>query len=294
MKRALRSMLYIPGNNPGMIQHAPIFGADSVLLDLEDAVALSEKDAARRLVTRLMGVLDFGDVVVTVRLNGADTPFFEEDLAAVVPCRPDAVRLPKCSSPQDVVAADEKMGEIERACGFPARTVKLHAMLETALGIAQAREIASCCPRVTALTLGGQDLTADLGVAKTREGWELFVPRSQVALAARSCGIDAFDTVWADVNDHEGLLEETKKVVGLGFTGKAAIHPGQIPWIHKAFVPPEKEIAKALRIVEAAEAAEKEGRGVVAVDGKMVDAPVVKRARHTLDMARLAEGGVSR
>jgi citrate lyase subunit beta/citryl-CoA lyase len=281
-------MLYIPGNNPGMIQHAPVFGADSVLLDLEDAVALSEKDAARRLTARLMEVLDFGEVIVTVRVNGADTPFFERDLEEIVPRRPAAIRLPKCSSPEDLTRADELMARIEERAGLLPGTVKIHAMLETARGVARAGEIAAASPRVTALTLGGQDLTADLGVAKTREGWELFVARSQVALAAHSAGLEVFDTVWADVNDNEGLLEETKKVIGLGFTGKAAIHPGQIPWIHRAFVPEDWEIAKAVRIVAAAEAAEAEGRGVVAVDGKMVDAPVVTRARHLVELARRA------
>jgi len=288
-----RSMLYIPGNNPGMIQHAPVFGADSVLLDLEDAVALAEKDAARRLTARLMEVLDFGDVIVTVRVNGADTPFFERDLEEIVPLAPSAVRLPKCSSPEDLIRADERMARIEERSGLPPRTVKLHAMLETARGVARAEEIASACPRVTALTLGGQDLTADLGVAKTREGWELFAARSRVALAAHAAGLEVFDTVWADVNDNEGLLEETRRVIGLGFTGKAAIHPGQIPWIHRAFVPEDREIGRAARIVAAAEAAEAEGRGVVALDGKMVDAPVVARARHVLDLARRAGKEVS-
>lgn len=288
MVKAQRSCLYIPGNNPGMIQHAPIFGADSVLLDLEDAVAVSEKDAACRLVSGFISTLDFGDVMVTVRVNGADTEFFQDDLRAIVPCGPDAVRIPKCSSPDDVLMADEAIGLIEEGTGMDRGTVKIHAMLETAVGVQNASSIANCCERVTALTLGGQDLTADMGVRKTREGWELFAARTQVALAAHAAGIDCFDTVWADVNDNDGLLEETRKVVGLGFTGKAAIHPGQVKWIHKAFVPEEKEIRKAIKVVRAAEAAEREGKGVVAVDGKMVDAPVVKRARHILDMARLS------
>jgi citrate lyase subunit beta/citryl-CoA lyase len=288
-KAVVRSMLYIPGNNPGMIQQASVFGADSILLDLEDAVALSEKDAARHLVCGFLRTLDFGDMLVTVRVNGADTPFFAEDLRRVVPCRPDAIRLPKCSSPEDVRAAEALLAEIEAQHGMEPGTVKIHAMLETARGIAEAGAVATCSPRVTALTLGGQDLTADMGVEKTREGDELFVARSLVALAARAAGIDAFDTIWADVNDNEGLLEETRRVVGLGFTGKAAIHPGQISWIHRAFVPDAKKVAAAERIAHAAAAAEREGRGVVSVDGRMVDAPVVRRARHTLDMARLAE-----
>ncbi|MCX7827761.1 MAG: CoA ester lyase [Thermanaerothrix sp.] len=290
--RPVRSMLYVPGNSPGMLQHCARFGADSVLLDLEDAVALSEKDAARDLVVEFLRALDFGDLVVTVRVNGADTEFFEEDLRAVLPLSPHAVRLPKCSGPEDVLLADRLMGAIEEEHGLEVGTVKIHAMLETAEGVLRAREIGMSCPRVTALTLGGQDLTADMGVTKSKEGWELFVARSHVAMAARSLGIEAFDTVYADVEDHEGLLEETRRVVGLGFTGKAAIHPSQIEWIHRAFVPEEEEVRRAERIVEAARAAEAEGKGVVSVGGRMVDAPVVRRAMNTLRLWEMREGSI--
>ncbi len=286
MAKLTRSMIYIPGNNPGMIQNCPAFGADSVLLDLEDAVALAEKDAARELVCNFLRFMDFGDMVVTVRINAADTPYFETDLAAVVPCKPDAIRIPKCQSAEDVLRADKIMTEVEKAEGIPVGTVKIHAMIETAKGIEQAFQVATASPRVTALTLGGQDLTADLGVRKTKEGDELFYGRTRVITAAKAAGIGAFDTVWADVNDNEGLLEETRRMVGLGFTGKAAIHPGQIDWIHKGFAPDEKELVKARRIVAAAEEAEREGKGVVAVDGKMVDAPVVKRAHHLIELAK--------
>jgi citrate lyase subunit beta/citryl-CoA lyase len=160
-------------------------------------------------------------------------------------------------------------------------------MIETAVGVENAYLIASACPRVGALTLGGQDLTADMGVQKTKEGWELFYARSRVAVAARAAGVDVYDTVWADISDKEGLLKECKLIVGLGFTGKAAIHPDQIETIHQAFMPDEKELKKALRVVEAAENAKKEGKGVISVDGKMVDAPVVARARHLLELADL-------
>lgn len=276
-----------------MIQHSPVYGADSVLLDLEDAVAITEKDAARRLVAYFLKVLDYGSMEVTVRVNGADTEFFQDDLEEIVPCKPDAIRLPKCSSPSDVKRADELVTQIEKRCGIPVGSVKIHAMLETALGLENAFAIATSSPRVAALTLGGQDLTADMGVSKTREGDELFYARSRVAIAARAAGIACFDTVFADVNDNQGLFEETKKIVALGFTGKAAIHPGQIEWIHRAFAPDPKEVEKARVVVAAAEEAERMGKGVVAVEGKMVDAPVVKRAKHLLELAALygIEGG---
>ena len=171
--RPMRSMLYIPANSPGMLQHAPIFGCDSILIDLEDAIAYTEKDSARVMASWFLREFDFKDLFVTVRINGADTEFFEKDIETIIPCRPHAVRLPKCNSEADVLLADEKIGEAEEKCGMARGTVQLHAMVETALGLENAFRIASACPRVTALTLGGQDFTADMGIQKTRGGREL-------------------------------------------------------------------------------------------------------------------------
>ncbi len=294
--RTMRSMLYIPGNSPGMIQNAAVFGADMVMIDLEDAVALSEKDAARDIAAGFLRDYDFGDLPVVVRINGADTPHFEADLEAIVPLKPFAVRLPKCQSPADVTTVDARMGEIEGRFALPVGAVPIHAMLESALGIENAYAIATASSRVKALTLGGQDLTADLGIQKTRDGWEFFYARSRVVMAAKAAGIDAFDTVWTDFNDPEGLFRETRQIVELGFTGKAAIHPSQVEIIHRAFRPDAKEVRKAERIVAAALEAERQGRGVVAVDGKMVDGPIIARARHLIDLAGLygMEGGEAR
>lgn len=291
--RGMRSMLYIPGNAPGMIQNAAVFGADMVMIDLEDAVALSEKDAARDLTAGFLRHYDFGDLPVVVRINGADTSFFEEDLEAIVPLKPFAIRLPKCQDPSDVLLADSRMTEIEKRHGMSGGLVPIHAMLESARGIENAYAIATASSRVTALTLGGQDLTADMGIQKTRDGWELFYARSRVVMAAKAAGIAAFDTVWTDFNDPEGLFREARQIVELGFTGKAAIHPSQVEVIHRAFRPDAKEVRKAERIVAAAAEAERQGRGVVAVDGKMVDAPIIVRARHLISLAGLygMEGG---
>lgn len=285
--KASRSMLYIPGDAPGMIQNTPAFGCDSVLLDLEDAVALTEKDGARDITAGFLREFDFKNLFVTVRINGADTEFFEDDLNEIIPCAPAAVRLPKCNGPADVLAADERISEIEKRCGMKAGGVKIHAMIETALGLEMAFATASASRRVTALTLGGQDLTADMGVQKTKEGRELFYARCRVSAVAHAAGIDCYDTVWADLQDSEGLLRETREIVGLGFTGKACIHPSQVPVIHKAFTPSDKELRKAMRVVEAAERAKREGKGVISVDGKMVDAPIVARSMHLLELAEL-------
>jgi citrate lyase subunit beta/citryl-CoA lyase len=282
-------MLYIPGDSPGMIQNAEVFGADSILLDLEDSIAESAKDSARKMVRSFLSGFDFGGLFVTVRVNSPDTAYFERDLREIVPCRPDAIRVPKCGTPADIMAAKALIAKIEQDSGIPEGSVKIHAMIETAIGVENAYLIASASERVSALTIGGQDLTADMFARKTREGWELFYARSRIVMAARAAGIMAFDTVWADINDSEGLFSETKQIVELGFDGKAAIHPSQIEVIHKAFRPDAREAARARRIVEAAERALREGKGVISVDGRMVDAPVVARAERLVEIASLYE-----
>lgn len=286
--RPRRSLLYIPGNNPGMIQNSAIYGADGVLLDLEDSISIAEKDSARKLVKYALKTLDFGSVERVVRINGADTPFFLADLEEIVPARPDAVRIPKIESPDDVRAADEVISRIEEENGLEPGSVRIHAMLETARAIVDAPAIAASSKRLIGLTIGGQDLAADIGVRVTREGTELLYARGAVVMAAKAFGLLAFDTVYTDIDDEAGLREQAKLAVSLGFSGKAAIHPSQIAIIHEAFTPPAKEVRRAARIVRGAREAEERGLGVVAVDGRMVDAPVVAQALRTLELARLA------
>lgn len=287
-ERPCRSMLYMPGNNPGMLQHAATFGADSVLLDLEDAVTEQEKDAARRLVSLFLKNIGFGSVIATVRVNGADTPFFRSDIEEIVPALPHALRIPKCHSVDDIKYADSVMSEVEQKNGIEPGKIKIHAMLETAHGIEHAYQIATASPRVAALTLGGQDLTADLGVQKTRDGVEMFYARGRIVMAAKAAGLGAFDTVWTDLNDLQGLADEARLAVQMGFTGKAAIHPSQIKTIHEAFKPDPIELKRAYRIVEAAEEADQAGKGVISVDGRMVDGPIVKRAYHLIRLGELS------
>ncbi len=286
--RPRRSLLYIPGNNPGMIQNCAIYGSDGVLLDLEDSISVTEKDAARKLVKHALRTLNFGTVERVVRINGRDTPFFERDLGEIIPARPDAVRIPKIDSPDDVRAADDIITRLEEENGMERGSVRIHAMLETARAIVNASAIASSSPRILGLTIGGQDLAADLGIKITREGLEMLYARSAVVLAAKAAGLLAFDTVYTDIEDLEGLREQAAMSVALGFSGKAAIHPSQIAVIHEAFRPDEKDVRKAERIVRGAREAEERGLGVVAVDGRMVDAPVVAQAQRTLELARLA------
>ncbi|HEY9054332.1 MAG TPA: aldolase/citrate lyase family protein [Rectinemataceae bacterium] len=291
--RPRRSLLYIPGNNPGMLQNCAIYGSDGVLLDLEDSIALAEKDAARCLVAHALLALDFGSVEKVVRINGRDTPFFEDDLAAIIPSRPDAIRLPKVDSAEDVLEADRIISALEDENGIPRGSVGIQAMLETARAIVNLDSIASASDRLVGLTLGGQDLAADLGIKATKAGLELLYAKSAVVIAAKANGLEAFDTVYTDVADLAGLAEAAALSVSLGFTGKAAIHPSQIPVIHAAYAPDPKELAKAVRIVAGAREAEARGLGVVSVDGRMVDAPVVAQARRVIELAALAGMEVS-
>jgi len=271
-----------------MLQNCSIYGSDGVLLDLEDAISISEKDSARKLVKYALLSLDFGEVERIVRINGRDTPFFEADLAEIIPAAPDAIRLPKVDSAEDVIEADRIISRIEAERGLKPGSVGIQAMLETARAIVNVNSIAAASPRLVGLTLGGQDLAADLGIKATKVGLELLYAKSAVVIAAKAFGLDAFDTVYTDVADLEGLAEAAAISVSLGFSGKAAIHPSQIPVIHAAFAPSEKEVAKAARVVAAAKDAAARGLGVISVDGRMVDAPVVAQAARTLELAVLA------
>ena len=287
-KRPRRSLLYIPGNSPGMLQNCAIYGADGVLLDLEDSIPISGKDSARKLVKYALKTLDFGEVERVVRINAPDTEFFSPDLNEIIPARPDAVRIPKIDSPDDVKAADELITKLEKENDIPEGTIKIHAMLETARAILNAQAIAASSSRILGLTIGGQDLAADMGIKATREGTELLFAKSAVVLAAKANGLLAFDSVFTDLNDLDGLRKQAASSVALGFSGKAAIHPSQIVPIHEAFTPEPGEVRKAARVVRGALEAEALGLGAVAVDGKMVDAPVVAQARRTIELARLA------
>jgi citrate lyase subunit beta/citryl-CoA lyase len=288
INRPRRSLLYIPGNNPGMVQNCGIYGADGVLLDLEDSISIDEKMAARKLVKHALLSLDFGSVEKVVRINGADTPFFRDDLAEIVPAGPDAVRIPKIDSAKDVQLADEIISELEEKNGMKPGSVRIQAMLETARAVVHAPEIATSSPRIIGLTMGGHDLAADLGITITPEGFELLYAKSAVIMAAKSAGLLAFDTVFTNIDDQEGLRAETLRAVSLGFTGKAAIHPSQIAVIHEAYTPDAKDVKKAIRIVRGAKEASKQHHGAVAVDGRMVDAPVVAQAERILELARVA------
>ena len=280
-----RTALYIPGNNPAMVQQGGVYGADSILLDLEDAVALTEKDSARILVRNMIRDIDFYDTEIAVRINHIDTPFGMSDLEHMIPVKPDAIRIPKIESKEDLMKVIEIIEKIEDQHSIPHDIIKLHPMIETAVGVQNAFEIASCHKRVTAITIGGQDLTADMGIANTKDNAGIDYARKAIVMAAKANRIDVLDTVFADVDDDEGLRKETEYAKKIGFTGKAVINPRQIDIIHEVFSPSKEEIRKAVKIVKAFNENSAKGIGVFALDNKMIDAPVVTRAQLVLDLA---------
>ncbi|MDR1510999.1 MAG: CoA ester lyase [Synergistaceae bacterium] len=283
-----RTMLYLPGNNPSMLLRGHLFEPDGLVIDLEDAVSSSEKDSARILVREALRRGEFGKCEVTVRVNATDTPHWRNDIAVVVPYRISGVRVPKVDNVRTVRDMDEEISAIEEKSGIPQGSTKIFCLLESALGVWNAFDIAKASPRVTAILPGGEDLAADLRTSRSKEGSELEWIRRMIIIAARAAGVDALDTIFPNVNDEDGLRKEAGFVKQLGYDGKSVIHPNQIPIIHGVYAPTEKEIETAHKIIEAASAAALRGLGAVLLDGRMIDVPVIKRAEYTLMRAGLS------
>lgn len=277
-----RSLLYVPGNRPGMLQNIPFFGADTVMLDLEDAVSPEEKDAARLMVRSFLGFHPRHSTELFVRINPLDTHHGLADLQAILPARPDGIRLPKADSPEMLVQLDARLGEGEERFGLPQGHFKIIPSIETPLAVLNCPETARASKRIVALAFGAEDYTAAMEIDRTRSGEELFSARSMIAMAAKAAGIQAIDTIFPDVNDLDSLREETRIAKRLGFTGKSLIHPRQIETIHSVFQPTPEELQHALDVMRAIMRARETGSGVVSLRGKMVDAPVVSRAERTL------------
>lgn len=285
-----RTMLFLPGNSPNILLNADFLGSDAMILDLEDAVAPTEKDSARILVRNAITSLGYTKEVI-VRINPVGTPYWEKDLEQIIPVKPSMIMPTKVGCAEDVKIVSDYIAKLEEACGMEVGTVKLIPLIETALGVENAFSIASADPRVTAIFLGGEDFTADLRCKRTKEGNEIFYARSRMVVAARAAGVDVYDTPWTDVEDYEGLVEDAKFAKSLGFTGKSSISPRHIPFINEVFSPTEEEIQYARDVFECIEKAKAEGKGVVSLRGKMIDAPIVARARQVLEAAEAIKGG---
>lgn len=280
----IRSMLFLPGNTPNMLINGDALGADAVILDLEDAVSPTEKDAARILVRNALGRMGFGCQTV-VRINSLDSGLCQRDLEEIVPQKPTALMLPKTACAADIRQLCDAVSRLEAKHGLADGGIKLIPLLETALGVQNAFEIAAASDRVLGLFLGGEDLTADLRCKRTKEGKEIDYARHRVVCAARAAGVEAFDTPFTDVNDDDGLLADAQYAKALGFSGKASISPRHVAGINDVFSPTQAEIAYAKEVLQAIDEAKRQGRGAIALHGKMVDAPIVNRAKQTLEAA---------
>ena len=281
-----RSMLFLPGNNPNMLINGATLGADAIIFDLEDAVAPAEKDAARILVRNTMQYMDLGRCEKIVRINSVDTAFWKADIDTIAPQKPDLMLLPKAACADDIRLVDGYLTEVETRLGMTQGTIGLMPLIETAMGVENAYTIASAANRVKALFLGAEDLTADLQCQRTKEGREIEYARTRLVVAARAAGVDVYDTPFTDVNDDEGILTDAKLAKALGFTGKASISPRHVEVINSVFSPTMKEIDYAYEVMDAIALAKSQGKGAIALHGKMIDAPIVARAQRTIDMAK--------
>jgi citrate lyase subunit beta/citryl-CoA lyase len=287
MKKLRRSMLFIPGSNAAMLSTAFVYRPDSIMFDLEDAVALREKDSARLLVFHALQLPAYHEIETVVRINPLDTPYGLKDLEAAVRGGAEIVRLPKTDCAEDIQRLEREVDRIERECGREHGSTRLMAAIESASGVVNAVAIATASPRMDSIALAGFDYVVDMQTQRG-DGTELFYARCAILHAARAAKIDAFDVVFSDVNDDEGFLKEANFAKRLGFNGKSLINPRQIELLHQAYAPTEQELLKAKRIVNAAEEAERQGLGVVSLNGKMVDAPVVLNAQRILALAKPA------
>lgn len=284
MQKLRRTMMFVPGNNPGMMADAHIYGADSIMLDLEDSVTMAEKDAARLLVYQALKSIDYGNTEMVVRVNPLHTPYGRKDVEAVVRAGVDVIRMPKTETAAEIVELEEEIERIEKEIGCLGRT-KIMAAIESALGVVNAYSIATASKRMMGIALGAEDYCANLKTQRTPEGTELLLARETIVVAARAAGIDALDTVFSNLNDMDAFRREVELIKKLGFDGKSIINPRQIDVVNEVFTPSPKAIEKARTIIVAIKEAEKRGSGVIAVNGKMVDKPVVIRAQRTIDLA---------
>ena len=280
-----RSMLFLPGNTPNMLINGNCLGADAVIFDLEDAVSPAEKDAARILVRNTMRYMDFRGCEIIVRINSIDTAYWKLDMDAIVPQNPSMLLLPKTGSAADILEADAYLTALEEKLGMEHNTVGLMALIETAMGVENAFAIATASKRVRALFLGAEDLTADLQCTRTKEGREIEYARTRLVVAARAAGIAVYDTPFTDVNDDEGIWTDARLAKSLGFSGKASISPRHVEVINSVFSPTMKEIEYAYEVMDAIELAKQQGKGAIALHGKMIDAPIVARAQQTIAAA---------
>lgn len=284
--RLRRTMIFLSAQKPGLIKDPLIYGADSLMLDLEDAVAENQKDAARFSLYHALKTVDYGDTEVIVRINGLDTPHWREDVRVCVAAEADGVRIAKCESAGDVIAVEKAVEAAEEEFRKEKGRTLLMAALESPKGILNAQEIAAASERMFGIAISGGDLRRTMQVSPVRGGIELNTARGLVVLAARAAGVQCFDTVFTDLNDEEGFRAEVLLDKQMGFDGKSLVNPRQIAAVHEIYAPSEKEITAAEKIVRAVRENAAKGVGVFTVDGKMIDIAFLPGAERTIALAK--------
>lgn len=287
MERLRRTMMFVPGANPAMMRDATIYGADAIMFDLEDAVSLNEKDSARFLVHNALRTIDYSTVETVVRINALEAGG-AQDIEATITAGVNVIRLPKTETAQDIVDVDQVITQVEAKYGIEKGTTKMMAAIESATGTLNAREIAHASDRLIGIALGAEDYVTNMKTKRSPEGSELFFARSFILHAARDAGIAAIDTVYSDVNNEAGFRAEVEMIKQLGFDGKSVINPRQIPIMNDIYAPSADEIQKAKETIWAIQDAEERGSGVVALNGQMIDKPIVERAERTIALAQAA------
>jgi len=282
-----RALLYVPGDDRHKIEKALTFGVDCICMDMEDGVALDRKVEARRVVAAALRELDFGKSEKLARINAVGSGLEKDDIEAILPFHPDGIVIPKIEALDQIQWASGKIEAAELANGWPLNSIRLLVDVETAKGILNLKEIASH-PRLDALIFGAEDFAADIGAIRTPEAWEVFYARSAVVTAAAAYGLGAIDMVTIDFKDIEKVRREAEFGARLGYTGKQIIHPNQVQPVQEAFTPDDEAIAHARRLVEAFEEHQAKGSGAFALDGKMIDMPLVKAAQNVLARAKAA------
>lgn len=284
--RLRRTMMFMNAQKPGLIKDAYIYGSDSIILDLEDAVAENQKDAARFSLYQALKNIDYGDTEVIVRINGLDTPHWQEDIRCVVAGGADGIRIAKCESAADVKQVEEHVLAAEKEFGVEEGRTLLMAALESPLGIMNAYEIVTASDRMFGCAISGGDFRKSMHVRIEKGGIEMLVARGQMLMAARAAGVQCFDTMFPNIDDMEGFKEEVIQNRKMGFDGKSVVNPKQIEFVHKTFAPTPKEIAYAEKLVRSFNEQADSGVGVYTVDGKMVDIPFFEDARRVIALAK--------
>ncbi|HER0984638.1 TPA: citrate (pro-3S)-lyase subunit beta [Streptococcus pyogenes] len=287
MERLRRTMMFVPGANAAMLRDAPLFGADSVMFDLEDSVSLKEKDTSRALVHFALKTFDYSSVETVVRVNGLDS-CGALDIEAVVLAGVNVIRLPKTETAQDIVDVEAVIERVERENGIEVGRTRMMAAIESAEGVLNARDISKASKRLIGIALGAEDYVTNMKTRRYPDGQELFFARSMILHAARAAGIAAIDTVYSDVNNTEGFQNEVRMIKQLGFDGKSVINPRQIPLVNEIYTPTKKEIDHAKQVIWAIREAESKGSGVISLNGKMIDKPIVERAERVIALATAA------